>query len=92
MMTYANGDPDNCYDPVTHDCDGRCQGATDCSMARWINGLIKRKPSRKRMIKEFEDERKQREAWEEFLRSDEGKRLIAEIAEEIKKFRRNVNG
>jgi len=27
----------NCYNENTHNCDGRCQGASDCPMAQDVN-------------------------------------------------------
>ena len=33
---------DNCYNPKTHDCDGSCQGATDCLFAKYFRDEIKK--------------------------------------------------
>ena len=43
---------DNCYNPETHDCDGSCQGASDCLFAKYFRDEIKKpKPFAMRCIK-----------------------------------------
>lgn len=43
---------DSCYNPETHDCDGGCQGASNCLMAQYFRGEIKEpKPSKVRRSK-----------------------------------------
>lgn len=73
----------DCYDLKEHDCDGRCQGASDCIMVRW-----KRKPSRNEMLKHMQQVEEQSKEWNEFMKElekdEEFQAKIKEICEGFK--------
>lgn len=70
-----------CYNIEKHTCDGRCQGASNCIVARW-----KRKPSRNEMIKYMEKVDDDKKAWDEIM--DELKNDV-EFQNEVKKLINN---
>lgn len=39
----------SCYDRVKHECDGSCQGMSDCIMAQYIRGGREKIPTKKEM-------------------------------------------
>lgn len=72
----------DCYNSEKHDCDGRCQGCSDCIMHKW-----KRKPSRNEMLKYMKKVEENNKAWDEYakeLEKDE------EFQNEIKIFYKKI--
>lgn len=65
---------DWCYDPVTHSCDGRCQGASECPLAKFYRGrqynLDIKKPTREEMVNKFIKSDKEKEDYEKFFQLD----------------------
>jgi len=51
----------NCYNEITHTCDGRCQGASDCPLAYDIN------VSRDEMRLYIENEVNHKEEWDKII-------------------------
>ncbi len=75
----------NCYNPDTHDCDGRYQGATNCELAKYYKGIRADKPTRKEMIKHKKEDELNNIKWNKFLKSEEGQKMLKEIEEEMNK-------
>lgn len=69
-----------CYDRVANDCDGGCQGCSDCLLAQYYNGLRKEKPSKKEMKNYIKEMRKDRRILNKIF-SD------IDIQEELKKIK-----
>jgi hypothetical protein len=45
--------PEYCYNFETKDCDGRCQGCSDCLLAKYFRGERKNKPTNLTMLKDY---------------------------------------
>ena len=74
-----NDREDQCYNVDAHDCSGSCQGCSDCYFAQYIKGILKRKPSRQKMMKQIINGLISKKIIEDFLRSDEGKEMMLKI-------------
>lgn len=78
-MSTIRSNREWCYDPIKDQCDGRCQGATDCKMAQYYKGIITDRPTRKEMIDYMRESEVESKHWEEFKKSDVCKQLLDNV-------------
>jgi len=68
----------DCYNENTHNCDGRCQGASDCPMAQDVN------VNKREMKLYIENMIERKEEWNKFINKLHQDEKYLEWIEELK--------
>lgn len=79
----------HCYNPYEDNCDGRCQGASQCPLAKFFSSRMygpsnQERPTNEEMINYFVKQKLNTIKRKDFVKTQEGKEFIEEFADDFK--------